>query len=1597
MTSNVSSGVNKMVGGIKSSLLDIAKSITGIGALMASGSFLSSLYSESKEFTKQMKIVSTISGEVAADMQGYKDQVLALCRQIAVAPDTAAAALYQINSAGHLGADGMKVLEASAKAAVGGVTETAVAADAITTILNAYRMKADEAEAVSDKLFTTVRLGKTTMDELGRSIATVAPLAATYKISIDEILAAVAQLTKQGNSTQNAMTQVSASILAVASELGDSAFENGLLPALQEIEKRSDGSNAALKAQLSNVRAVRAALGISKENAAETADFINQIKNSSGAANDAYKIMNKGASAEMRMLRTNFLNELQSMGDGATSILADISHSMNEAFRTGSIKDLENELLILISTYGALKVYMALDNTKQVMMYEAEKQALASLLAPKEANVDADLQEAVSKKKLTQAQAEEVAALRAEVAAKKQAAFVSQDKAAKELAEANVAKSAANTRVATLKMREDALNREIMAAHLSGNAEAERTLIQQANAVTTERQAAVTELNTITKQAEKAQTDYNTASTELETIAKVESTIATQKDTTQRGLWAVITNICSKAQEKLNRAISANKYMLIAAAIAAVAVAIYKLCTYQTEAEKRQKRLNDAFNKCQGEIAAESVKIDVLFDRLRKAKKGTDEFRDAKKDILDQYGNYLNSLSNEVSSLQDVEAAYRAVKDAAEQAARARAMDAYVKQEGDNYAEDYAKRYDKIYNYIKKKKGQAFADAHKKTINDVISGKSNWTQDFLSQFDEVRAVYMGQYAPAQTYTHNELKSLTAQARRGKADYEKTVEDARARFGITDEPKPQKDDGLHRDHKTKEVIQDYAYWEHERDNAERALKAMKSTELASSDAIQLKAKITEANQKLAEYDNASRAGKKSDSGKTQAEKDSEAAQAEQDRLKLEADQARERERATKDGEFAVREARINAMAESGDKVLVQQQLEFERQQEETHREYEDAILAEVEYQKSLFDAQEEANAKNAAAHGNDHYAKKVFDPKSIGVSYDDKGTPSVDASALVNADGTETFFTQLKTRYDGILDYMKTAYANTIAQAETEAMTEYLAQWGDYAQKRAAIIAKAEQDKKKATTDGERAAIDKQKDKDIADLDLTEFKKTSGWNKAFKNLDNVASSSLTALKKKMQDYIKTHKDLTPERIEELNDSIERLDSEVNDRNPFAALSTSLSDLVTANKRVKPAQEAYNKALKDGTDAEKEQAEATLNAAKDLKQKALNDMTKAMQGAISQMQEYIGVATAMTEMLAAFGIEIPPELAGFISGLGDALSGLESIDLTRPMSIITGAFKAVAGIGKAIGSLFNHDDRKEKNIQKMQKEIDKLQNSYDRLGKNIDKVYSKDASKIINQQNTMLRQQQQLIRNQIAEEKSKKHTDNDKIAQWEQQLSDIEDTINDNKVALVDAIMGEDVKSAINNFADAYASMFDQGISKTKASKDLIKQMIKNMIMEAMKADISEPMERLREMMMGFFSNDKIEDWEKEALEREGEKIMNDLSEKYSWADSFFEDSNSQSGGSRGGFTAMSQDTADELNGRFTAIQMDSAAIRNAVGDMNASLLEVRVSVTEARRTQDELRDISLIAIDHLETIARNTNELYEMNERLDKIERNTRRL
>ena len=56
-----------------------------------------------------------------------------------------------------------------------------------------------------------------------------------------------------------------------------------------------------------------------------------------------------------------------------------------------------------------------------------------------------------------------------------------------------------------------------------------------------------------------------------------------------------------------------------------------------------------------------------------------------------------------------------------------------------------------------------------------------------------------------------------------------------------------------------------------------------------------------------------------------------------------------------------------------------------------------------------------------------------------------------------------------------------------------------------------------------------------------------------------------------------------------------------------------------------------------------------------------------------------------------------------------------------------------------------------------------------------------------------------------------------------------------------------------------------------------------------------------------------------------------------------------------------------------------------------------MAEVRKSSLLAAEYTLELRDISLLGLDQLTKIAKNTNELYVMNERLGKIEANTRGL
>lgn len=323
----------------------------GISAGIAFAKAAQSAYDFEKQFQQSMKEVATLSSGIKGSLTDYMNQVMDITREVPVLANDAAKALYQIVSAGHDGADGMKVLGVSAKAAIGGVTDTATAADGITTLLNAYKLDVSEAEKISDQLFTTVKLGKTSFGELGRSIAQVAPIAAAYGVETDQVLAAVATLTKQGTPTAQAMTQIRASIIAASKVLGDGAFEGRTYQeALAEVARQAGGSESKLRELVPEVEAVNAVLGLTGINVKEAAGHLEEMQNATGAAEEAFKEMASSAENQMKLLQNNITSALRPMGEAILKEVSDIASSFNDAFANGDVQESMKTLGALIVT-----------------------------------------------------------------------------------------------------------------------------------------------------------------------------------------------------------------------------------------------------------------------------------------------------------------------------------------------------------------------------------------------------------------------------------------------------------------------------------------------------------------------------------------------------------------------------------------------------------------------------------------------------------------------------------------------------------------------------------------------------------------------------------------------------------------------------------------------------------------------------------------------------------------------------------------------------------------------------------------------------------------------------------------------------------------------------------------------------------------------------------------------------------------------------------------------------------------------------------------------------------------------------------------------
>lgn len=201
-------------------------------------------------------------------------------------------------------------------------------------------------------------------------------------------------------------------------------------------------------------------------------------------------------------------------------------------------------------------------------------------------------------------------------------------------------------------------------------------------------------------------------------------------------------------------------------------------------------------------------------------------------------------------------------------------------------------------------------------------------------------------------------------------------------------------------------------------------------------------------------------------------------------------------------------------------------------------------------------------------------------------------------------------------------------------------------------------------------------------------------------------------------------------------------------------------------------------------------------------------------------------------------------------------------------------------------------------------------------------------------------------------------------------------------------------------SFDSLRDAFKSaLTDMEMSAGEFAKKF-NEMLVDSIAEALMTNKYDPLiKKLYDKWAKFMEDDgMIDEEELRELQADRDAIYGSMDKDREFLNMLSSgDATQRQSATKGGFATASQDSIDELNGRFSAIQMDTSIIRETLSDITESMSSIHLSATEIRQHTDEIRNLSLMAIDYLERISKNTDELPEINERLGKIEKNTRSL
>lgn len=335
------------------------------------------------------------------------------------------------------------------------------------------------------------------------------------------------------------------------------------------------------------------------------------------------------------------------------------------------------------------------------------------------------------------------------------------------------------------------------------------------------------------------------------------------------------------------------------------------------------------------------------------------------------------------------------------------------------------------------------------------------------------------------------------------------------------------------------------------------------------------------------------------------------------------------------------------------------------------------------------------------------------------------------------------------------------------------------------------------------------AVDTGAEQEKTKIAFEEWKNTSNaWEKSFQDLNAISTVSLNNMIDEIERFAEANRANMPiGEYKELMARIKALKTEVNSRNPFSLLADQV------------------KILKDNFEGLDGKFKSTVEYVSQLGMSV---------SSIGNIFEQMGFSEGVSDTISTIGEAI--------QGASQTAQGIAQI---AGGDILGGTINTLGGIWQGVSAIFNAGNKKiTREVEKSERRVKQLENAYKNLERAVDKSMGKaeiaaQKAAIANQKAQLAEVQRQL---QLEKSRKKKNRDQDKIIELEGQVTDLQNAIDDATTNIVNTLLGTDVKSAAESFADSWISAWKEGTDTMANLEESFDDLITNMIVKSLASEI-----------------------------------------------------------------------------------------------------------------------------------------------------------